>query len=47
MPIKKNSVRRQGSIIRDNAVHKMLDELYNELGDLKHEVSRGYLFHGQ
>ena len=44
MPIRKNSVRRQGSVLRDSLVHEELDKLYLELGKLKGEVSKNYIY---
>ena len=44
MPITKYSIRRTESIRRDNKIHLMLSVLYNELGDLKSEVSMGYIY---
>lgn len=35
---------RDSPVIRDNEVHKMYDEILNELGDLATVVSRDYVY---
>lgn len=35
---------RDSTVIRDNEIHKMYDEILNELGDLATVVSRNYVY---
>lgn len=35
---------RDSTVIRNNEIHKMYDEILNELGDLATVVSRNYVF---
>lgn len=35
---------RGSTVIRDNEIHKMYDEILNELGDLATVVSRDYVY---
>lgn len=35
---------RDSTVIRDNEIHKMYDEILNELGDLGTVVSRNYVY---
>lgn len=35
---------RDSTVIRDNEIHKMYDEILNELGDLVTVVSRNYVY---
>lgn len=37
---------RDSTVIRDNEIHKMYDEILNELGDLAAVVSRNYVYGG-
>lgn len=36
--------RRESTIIRDNEIHDIHNEILLELGDLKHVVSKGYIY---
>lgn len=35
---------RDSTVVRDNEIHKMYDEILNELGDLATVVSRNYVY---
>lgn len=35
---------RISTAMRDNQVHKLYEKIKEELGDLTHEVSRGYIY---
>lgn len=35
---------RDGTVIRDNEIHRMYNEILNELGDLATVVSRNYVY---
>lgn len=37
---------RDGTVIRDNEIHRMYDEILNEPGDLATVVSRNYVYGG-
>lgn len=36
--------RRFGTVLRDNAVHEMYDEILRELGDKASYISRAYIY---
>lgn len=35
---------RTSTMMRDNQVHTLYEKIKEELGDLSHEVSRGYIY---
>lgn len=39
-----DKIVRDSTVIRNNEVHKMYDEILNELGDLATVVSRNYVY---
>ena len=41
---RKGKDRRPGTQIRDNRVHEIYSQVVSELGELRHAVSKGYIY---